>query len=36
MASQDLTPEYLGAQNLMLVVTDHSGYDWQQIVSQSD
>jgi UDP-N-acetyl-D-glucosamine dehydrogenase len=32
MASQALTPEYLHAQDCVLVVTDHSAYDWPWIV----
>jgi UDP-N-acetyl-D-glucosamine dehydrogenase len=28
MTSQDLTPEYLAAQDCVLVVTDHSAYNW--------
>ena len=35
MASQELTPEFLGGQDVVLIVTDHSVYDWQRIVSQS-
>src|SRR5439155_25669715 len=35
MASQELTPEFLGGQDVVLIVTDHSAYDWQRIVSQS-
>jgi UDP-N-acetyl-D-glucosamine dehydrogenase len=30
-ASQELTPEYLRSQDCMLVVTDHSAYDWRWI-----
>ena len=35
MASRDLTPEYLGAQDCVLIVTDHSAYDWPWIVERS-
>jgi UDP-N-acetyl-D-glucosamine dehydrogenase len=35
LSSQSLTPEYLGAQDCVLVITDHSAYDWDQIVRQS-
>jgi UDP-N-acetyl-D-glucosamine dehydrogenase len=35
MASQPLTPEYLGSQDCVLVVTDHSAYDWSFIVEHS-
>ena len=32
LVSQELTPDYLGAQDCILVVTDHSAYDWAMIV----
>jgi UDP-N-acetyl-D-glucosamine dehydrogenase len=35
MASQELTPDYLRSQDCMLIVTDHSAYDWPQIVAHS-
>jgi UDP-N-acetyl-D-glucosamine dehydrogenase len=35
MASQALTPEYLKAQDCVLVVTDHSAYDWPWIVQHA-
>jgi UDP-N-acetyl-D-glucosamine dehydrogenase len=33
--SQELTPEYLRSQDCLLIVTDHSAYDWPQIVEHS-
>src|SRR5262245_40149811 len=35
MSSQELTPEFLAGQDVVLIVTDHSAYDWQRIVSLS-
>jgi UDP-N-acetyl-D-glucosamine dehydrogenase len=35
MASQELTATYLGAQDCVLVVTDHSAYDWPWIVEHA-
>jgi UDP-N-acetyl-D-glucosamine dehydrogenase len=35
MISQPLTPEYLQAQDAVLIVTDHSGYDWSWIVQHA-
>jgi UDP-N-acetyl-D-glucosamine dehydrogenase len=35
MASQALTPEYLTDQDCVLIVTDHSAYDWNWIVGLS-
>jgi UDP-N-acetyl-D-glucosamine dehydrogenase len=32
MASQELTPEYIASRDSLLVVTDHSAYDWSKIV----
>jgi UDP-N-acetyl-D-glucosamine dehydrogenase len=32
LVSQELTPDYLRAQDCILVVTDHSAYDWAMIV----
>jgi len=35
MASMELTPEYLGAQDCVLISTDHSAYDYEFIVKHS-
>jgi UDP-N-acetyl-D-glucosamine dehydrogenase len=35
MSSRELTPEYLASQDLVLIVTDHSAYDWPRIVEHS-
>jgi UDP-N-acetyl-D-glucosamine dehydrogenase len=35
MHSQELTPSYLGAQDCVLIVTDHSAYDYEFIVDHS-
>jgi UDP-N-acetyl-D-glucosamine dehydrogenase len=35
MSSNDLTPAYLGAQDCVLISTDHSNYDWPFIVEHS-
>lgn len=35
MSSQELTPEYLAAQDCVLIATDHSAYDYDFIVSNS-
>jgi UDP-N-acetyl-D-glucosamine dehydrogenase len=35
MASQTLNPEYLQAQDCLLIVTDHSAYNWPWIVEHS-
>ena len=35
MASQELTPEYLAAQDCVLIATDHSAYDYDFIVEHS-
>ena len=35
MESQDLTPEYLQAQDCVLIATDHSAYDWKMIARHS-
>jgi UDP-N-acetyl-D-glucosamine dehydrogenase len=35
MVSQNLTPEYLKAQDCVLIATDHSAYDWNWIVEHS-
>lgn len=32
LASETLTPEYLAAQDCILIATDHSAYDWDSIV----
>ena len=36
MESQDLTPEFLAAQDCVLIATDHSAYDWDFIVEHSE
>jgi UDP-N-acetyl-D-glucosamine dehydrogenase len=36
MASQPLSPEYLRAQDCVVIVTDHSAYDWSWIVEHAD
>ena len=35
MASSELTPEYLAAQDCVLIATDHSAYDYDFIVRNS-
>jgi UDP-N-acetyl-D-glucosamine dehydrogenase len=35
MESQELTPEYLRTRDCVVIVTDHSTYDWEQIVRHS-
>jgi UDP-N-acetyl-D-glucosamine dehydrogenase len=35
MASHPLSPEFLASQDCVLVATDHSAYDWQEIVAQA-
>jgi UDP-N-acetyl-D-glucosamine dehydrogenase len=35
MASQELTADYLRSQDCVLIVTDHSAYDWASIVEHS-
>jgi UDP-N-acetyl-D-glucosamine dehydrogenase len=35
MKSQPLTPDYLQAQDCVLIVTDHSAYDWPWIVEHA-
>jgi UDP-N-acetyl-D-glucosamine dehydrogenase len=35
MSSQVLSAEFLGSQDCILIATDHSAYDWEQIVSHS-
>jgi UDP-N-acetyl-D-glucosamine dehydrogenase len=35
LTSQSLTPEYLREQDCVLIVTDHSAYDWNRVVEQS-
>ena len=35
MASQELTPEYLRSQDCVLIVTDHSAYDWAWIAEHA-
>lgn len=33
--SQPLTPDYLAAQDCVVVVTDHSAYDWAEVVAHA-
>ena len=35
LTSSELTPEFLAAQDCVLVATDHSAYDFEQIVKHS-
>jgi UDP-N-acetyl-D-glucosamine dehydrogenase len=35
MESQELTPAYLQSRDCVLIVTDHSAYDWKHIVEHS-
>jgi UDP-N-acetyl-D-glucosamine dehydrogenase len=35
MTSTDLTPEFLAAQDCVLIATDHSAYDYELIVRHS-
>jgi UDP-N-acetyl-D-glucosamine dehydrogenase len=35
LASQTITPEYLAAQDAVLIATDHTAYDYEQIVRHS-
>jgi UDP-N-acetyl-D-glucosamine dehydrogenase len=35
MTSQELTPEYLRSRDCVVIVTDHSAYDWEQILRHS-
>ena len=35
MTSQELTAEYLQGQDCVVIVTDHSAYDWAWIVEQA-
>src|SRR4029079_2482800 len=35
MVSQALTPEYLRGQDAVVVVTDHTAYDWPEIVEHA-
>jgi UDP-N-acetyl-D-glucosamine dehydrogenase len=35
MESQELTSEYLGSRDCVLIVTDHTAYDWDWIVGQA-
>ncbi|HYH69547.1 MAG TPA: nucleotide sugar dehydrogenase [Urbifossiella sp.] len=35
LASQPITPEYLAAQDAVLIATDHTAYDYEQIVRHS-
>jgi len=36
LESQSLTPEFLRAQDCVLIVTDHSAYNWSEIVPHAD
>jgi UDP-N-acetyl-D-glucosamine dehydrogenase len=36
MSSQPLTSDYLQSQDCVLIVTDHSAYDWTFIVNHAD
>ncbi len=35
MRSQELTPEYLRTRDCVVIVTDHSAYDWERIVEHA-
>ena len=35
MRSQELTPEYLRGQDVIVIVTDHSAYEWPKIVEHA-
>jgi UDP-N-acetyl-D-glucosamine dehydrogenase len=35
MASEELTPEFLGAQDAVVIVTDHSVYDWEFVAAHA-
>ena len=35
LTSRELTPEYLQSRDCILIVTDHSAYDWQHVVRYS-
>ena len=35
MSSQELTPEYLQSRDCVLIVTDHSAYDWNWITQHA-
>ncbi len=35
LASEPLTPEYLAGQDCVLIVTDHSAYDWAWVVEHA-
>jgi UDP-N-acetyl-D-glucosamine dehydrogenase len=35
MSSSELTPEYLAAQDCVLIATEHTAYDWESIVAHS-
>ncbi len=35
MASEPLTPDYLASQDCVVIVTDHSAYDWRMIVQHA-
>ena len=35
MSSQELTPDYLASRDCVLIVTDHSAYDWDWIAQHA-
>ena len=35
MASRELSPDYLRSQDCLVIVTDHSAYDWPGIVEHA-
>jgi UDP-N-acetyl-D-glucosamine dehydrogenase len=35
LASQPLTPQYLAAQDCVLIVTDHTAVDWSMVLKHS-
>jgi len=35
MKSEPLTPEYLAAQDAVVVITDHAAYDWDEVVAHA-
>ena len=35
MASSELTADYLGSQDCLIIVTDHSAYDWRTVLEHS-
>ena len=36
MTSSELTPEFLRSQDCLLVVTDHTAYDWTRIAEHAE